>query len=68
MRFRRPSIRTMLGFTRARKRFERAAGVYDNPVWKATHAVPNAERRLKRRVGWYSTPMKWYRLIRRLSK
>jgi hypothetical protein len=36
----------------------------DNPVWKATHAVPNAERRFKRRVGYYSPPMKWYRLIK----
>ena len=40
MRFRRPSIRTMLGFTRARKRVERAAGVYDNPVWKAALCGP----------------------------
>jgi hypothetical protein len=58
----------MLGITRAEKQAKRNLGIYDNPMWKATHAVPNAERRLKRRVGYYSTPMKWFRLFRRIVR
>jgi hypothetical protein len=58
----------MLGITREKKRIKRELGIYNNPLWKATHAVPNAERRFKRRVGYYSGPMKLARLIARLTK
>jgi len=68
MRYRRPSIRTLLGWTRTRRRIEREAGVYSNPLWKMDHAMPNAERRVKRHAEYYSTPMKLFRLIRRLGK
>lgn len=61
MRFRRPSLKTALGLTRKKKQLKRDLGVYNNPVWKATHAVPNAERRFKRRAGYYSGPMKFLR-------
>lgn len=61
MRFRRRSLKTALGLTRKKRQLKRDFGVYTNPVWKATHAVPNAERRLKRRVGYYSGPMKFLR-------
>jgi hypothetical protein len=66
MRFRRPSLSTMLGITREKKRIKRQLGVYDNPLWKATHVVPNAERRFKRRIGYYSGPMKWLRWFNRM--
>jgi hypothetical protein len=60
-RYRRPSIRTLLGITQTEKAVKRNLGIYNNPVWKAEHMMPNAQRRLKRRAGYYSTPMKVFR-------
>jgi len=58
----------MLGVTKAKKQLKRNLGVYDNPLWKATHYVPNTERRLKRRVGYYSEPFKLGRFLQRIFK
>ncbi len=66
--YRRPSLKTMLGVTKAKKQLKRNLGVYDNPLWKATHYVPNTERRLKRRVGYYSEPFKLGRFLQRIFK
>ncbi len=65
LRYRRPSLKTALGLTSAQKRLKRDLGVYDNPLWKATHAIPNAKRRTLRRVGYYSGPMRFFRWLSR---
>jgi hypothetical protein len=61
-----PSLKTALGITRAKRRTKSALGVYN--ITRITNAPSNAERRLKRRVGYYSTPMKLIRLFGRLFK
>ena len=66
MRYRRPSLKTMLGVTRAKRRVKKKLGVYE--VTKYTNAPKNAERRVKRAVGYYSTPMKILRFVSRLFK
>jgi hypothetical protein len=63
-RYRRPSLKTVLGVTRAKKQLKRNLGMYDNPAWKVTHAVPNAKRRVGRRVGYYSGPAKFLRWLK----
>lgn len=66
MRYRRPSLRTALGITRAKKRMNRRLGI--TAVMRPVRARKNYERRVKRRLGYYSEPMKMLRLIRRLLK
>ncbi len=66
MRYRRPSLKTALGITRAKKRMNRRLGI--TAVMRPLRARGNYERRLKRRLGYYSEPMKMLRLIRRLLK
>ncbi len=66
MRYRRPSLRTVLGITRAKKRMNRRLGI--TAVMRPVRARKNYERRVKRRLGYYSEPMKMLRLIRRLLK
>ena len=66
MRYRRPSLRSVLGITRAKKRMNRRLGI--TAVMRPVRARKNYERRVKRRLGYYSVPMKMFRLIRRLLK
>jgi hypothetical protein len=66
IRYRRPSLSTMLGITKAKKRFNRAVGI---TAVKAPFRAPgNAKRRVLRKVGYYSEPMKLFRFIRRKLK
>ncbi|MBF6592244.1 MAG: hypothetical protein IVW57_17165 [Ktedonobacterales bacterium] len=65
-RSRRPSLKTALGITRAKRRFRTATGYYAATRW--TRAPRNAKRRALRRVGYYSGPMKLMRLILRLMR
>ncbi len=60
-RYRRPSLSTALGITKAKRRFKTATGYYAATRWM--RAPKNAERRLKRRVGYYSGPMKFLRFL-----
>lgn len=55
-RYRKPSLKTALGITKAKRKFTRATGgaVVRNP--KAP--LKNMERRIKRKAGYYSTPAK----------
>ncbi len=66
MRYRKPSWKTVLGITRAKKRAKRRLGI--TAVMRPLRARQNYERRVKRRLGYYSEPMKMLRLIRRLLK
>lgn len=61
MRFRRRSVSTMLGVTKAKKRINKAVGV--TAVKKPFRAPVNAERRVLRNVGYYSAPMKIGRFL-----
>lgn len=65
-RYRRPSMKTMLGVTRAKKRFNKATGI--TAVKRPFRAPGNYKRRVLRRVGYYSEPMKLFRFLRRKSK
>lgn len=65
IRYRRPSLKTMLGITKAKKRAKRGLGI--TAFMKPFRTPGNAERRLKRRVGYYSGPMKFFRAMRHRS-
>lgn len=64
MRFRRRSVKTMLGVTKAKKRFNRAVGI--TAVKRPFRAPGNAKRRMLRKVGYYSGPMKVGRWLGRI--
>ena len=66
MRYRRPSLKTMLGVTKVRRRLNRDLGI--DAVRRPLRARQYAERRIKRRLGYYSEPMKFMRFLERLLK
>jgi putative lipase involved disintegration of autophagic bodies len=66
MRYRKPSIKSLLGITKAKRRVKRSLGVYK--VTKYTNAPKNFKTKIKRKSGYYSAPMKIFRLIKRLIK
>ena len=63
--YRRPSLKTMLGITKAKKRTKRALGI--TALLRPFRAPENFERPVKRRVGYYSGPMKFFRAMRHRS-
>ena len=65
-RYRRPSVKTMLGVTRAKKRFNRATGL--TAVKRPFRAPGNFKRRVLRGSGYYSEPMKFMRFLGRIFK
>jgi hypothetical protein len=65
-RYRKPSMKTMLGVTRAKKRFNKAVGI--TAVKRPFRAPGNYKRRMLRRTGYYSEPMKFMRFIGRIFK
>jgi hypothetical protein len=66
IRYRRPSLNTMLGITRAKKRFNRAIGL--TAIRRPFRAPGNFKRRMLRRAGYYSEPMKFLRFLGRIFK
>jgi hypothetical protein len=48
-RYRKPSLETLLGATRARRRMKKSAGIYE--AMRIINAPRNARRRLKRKLG-----------------
>lgn len=62
-RYRKPSLKTALGVTKAKRRFRKATGYYAATRW--TRAPRNAKRRVLRRAGYYSGPMKFLRFLMR---
>ncbi len=65
-RYRRPSVKTLLGVTRAKKRFNRATGI--TAVKRPFRAPGNFKRRVLRRSSYYSEPMKFMRFLGRIFK
>jgi hypothetical protein len=51
-RYRRPSLKTLLGITAAKRRIKKDLGI--TSLLKPFRWLPNQKRRLKREVGYYS--------------
>ena len=66
MRYRKPSIKTLLGVTAAKKKIKRDLGIYK--VTKITNAPKNAKRRLKGSLGYESEGAKFVRFLFRIFK
>ena len=66
IRYRKPSLKTALGVTKAKRRVKKNLGIYK--VTKITNAPKNIERRVKRKTGYYSEPMKFLRFLGRLFR
>lgn len=62
-RYRRPSLKTALGITRANRRLKSRSGYYAATRW--TRAPRNYKRRALRRMGYYSAPMMFFRFMRK---
>ncbi len=60
-RYRRPSVRTLLGVTRAERTIKRKSGYY--AATKITRLPYNTKRTLLRRVGYYSGIMQFARWL-----
>lgn len=52
-RFRKPSAKTALGVTKAKKKVKKASGI--TAATKPLRASSNLKRKAKRKVGYYST-------------
>lgn len=66
LRYRKPSVKTMLGVTKAKKRFNKAVGI--TAVKKPFRAYGNMRRRVLRKTGYYSGPMAFLRFLGRIVK
>lgn len=64
MRYRKPSLKTVLGLTKAKKKVKKSLGVYE--VTKYTNAPKNLKRRVKRAAGYESGLMKFMRALFRI--
>ena len=56
IRYRKPSLKTLLGITGAKRKIKKDLGVYE--VTEVINAPKNFKRRVLNKVGYYSTPMK----------
>ncbi len=63
MRYRKPSVRSLLGMTRLKKRVKKALGI--NKLLAPFRAIKNYQRRLLRRAGYYSPELKMMRAVKR---
>jgi len=61
LRYCRPSLKTALGVTAAKRRIKTRTGYYAATRWM--RAPYNMRRRALRRVGYYSGPMKLLRFL-----
>lgn len=66
IRYRKPSLRTILGLTAAKKRVKRELGIYK--VTAVLSAPRKAKRRAKRAMGWESELAKLFRFFSGLMK
>ena len=66
IRYRKPSLNNILGVTKAKRRVKKAAGVYK--VTKTTNAPSNYKRKVKRKAGYESGIMKFFRFLQRKSR
>lgn len=63
MRYRKPSVKTVLGVTKLKKRVKKALGI--NKLLWPFRAVNNYKRRMLRQAGYYSPEMKMMRAAKR---
>lgn len=63
MRYRKPSVSSLLGITRLKKRVKKALGI--NKVLAPFRAVSNYQRRMLRRAGYYRPELKMMRAVKR---
>jgi hypothetical protein len=61
VRYRRPSLKTALGVTKAKRRIGKATGFY--ALTKPLRWRTNTKRTVLRRAGYYSGPMKFFRFL-----
>ncbi len=66
IRYRKPSMKTILGVTKAKKRLNRQLGI--TAATRPLRAPANYKRRMLRRTGYYSEPMKFMRFLGRIFK
>ena len=66
IRYRKPSLKTILGLTAAKKQLKRDLGIYK--VTRVLNAPKNAKRRAKRALGYESEPAKFFRFLMRVFK
>ena len=66
IRYRKPSLKTVLGLTAAKKQLKRGLGVYN--VTRVLNAPNNVKRRAKRAIGWESEGAKLFRFIAKFFK
>jgi hypothetical protein len=65
-RYRRPSLRTLTGVTRAKRRLGTASGYYAATRWM--RAPTNFRRRVLRRAGYYREPLPFLRWLFRKAR
>ncbi len=65
-RYRKPSVNELLGITQARRRVSRKLGLAT--LRDPRTPIRNLERRMKRRAGYYSEPMKAARRMGLLTR
>jgi hypothetical protein len=61
LRYRRPSINTVVGITRARRQLKKASGYY--AMTRRLRWETNTKRTVVRKVGYDSGPMKFVRFL-----
>lgn len=66
IRYRKPSLKTVLGLTAAKKKVKRELGIYE--ITKVLNAPKNAKRRIKRALGFESELAKFFRFLARIFK
>jgi len=62
IRYRRPSLNTLLGITREKRRIKRSLGISQVQAWTKPSRV---KQRVKYNLGWYSPTM---RVVRNTEK
>ena len=65
-RYRAPSLKTALGVTKAKKRVKKSLGI--STAMRPFRAPGNAKRRVLRKVGYSSGPMKFLRFLFRKAR
>lgn len=65
-RYRKPSVKTMLGVTKAKRRVKKDLGIYK--VTRITNMPTNVRRRVNRKTGYESEPMSFLRFLKRIFK
>lgn len=66
LKYRKPSMKRMLGVSKAKRQVKKATGIAQ--VQRVINKPTNLKRQAKRKVGYESEPMKLFRFLGRLFK